>query len=203
MRQRSRPGRALSPARRRPSFTTNPALHRSGRSFRLSGAIRQTSSATVALMLRRDAALHRAGRRTAPPRRSGSTAPRAEPVCGLNSIAPGILATCLHQVLARSLLTGGSMQKPQPMTAALPDSRRRGSLGEARRLMRDHCFPPRGGGASLRVGKPRRCYRNPDGATGSFACDFGPAAAVSNTDPPPEVRPSRYPGPGRRCRCLI
>jgi len=40
------------------------------------------------------------------------------------------LAVSPHQVLARSLLTGGSMQKSQPKSAALPDPRGQGSVAD-------------------------------------------------------------------------
>jgi hypothetical protein len=85
---------AASPARRGPSFTTNPAVRRSRRSFPLSGAIQKKSSATGALML--------TTRHSTPPRRVArlllrcrcvSTAPRAQQVCN-RAPCPGQSRRC-------------------------------------------------------------------------------------------------------------
>jgi hypothetical protein len=53
-----------------------------------------------------------------------------------------VFAISAHQVLARSLLTGGSMQKSQPMTGGLPDSRTSSRFGGAEPGRRRCRFPP-------------------------------------------------------------
>jgi hypothetical protein len=50
-----------------------------------------------------------------------------------------LVAISAHQVLARLLLTGGSMQKSQPMTAALPDPRTSGTLASSGHPARRGC----------------------------------------------------------------
>ena len=51
-----------------------------------------------------------------------------------------LLAISAHQVLARLVLVGGSMQKSQPMAAALPDPRRSSRVSNAFSGVPDFCF---------------------------------------------------------------
>jgi hypothetical protein len=101
-----RPGRALSPARRRPSFTTNPVLHRCDPHFRF---VRSDPADVVgnrgADCSGRDAALHRAGRRTA---RGVAAGPRHEQswsaaelnrAAGARNTRVGLLSLLIARVL--------------------------------------------------------------------------------------------------------